>query len=128
VKIAQKGKPGEVKELFLELKTIADVGLVGFPNAGKSSLLAAMTRALPKIANYPFTTLTPIVGKLKFLDDFSFTVADIPGIIDDAHKDKGLGLDFLRHIERTKLLVFVSKILIHDRRNFMHLHSKKLGH
>lgn len=91
----------------MELKTIADVGLVGFPNVGKSTFLAAVSRSLPKIANYPFTTLSPSVGKIKFLDDYHYTIADIPGIIEESHKDKGLGLEFLRHIERTNVLLFV---------------------
>jgi GTPase len=84
--------------------------LVGFPNAGKSTFLASISRSLPKIANYPFTTLTPLVGKVKFIDNSSFTVADIPGIIENSHLNKGLGLDFLRHIERTHLLVFLIDI------------------
>lgn len=83
------------------------MGLVGFPNAGKSSFLAAVSRCLPKIANYPFTTLAPMLGKVRFIDEFEYNIADIPGIIKDSHKNKGLGLEFLRHIERTKVLVFV---------------------
>lgn len=94
----------------MELKSIADVGLVGYPNAGKSTFLAAVSRSLPKIASYPFTTLAPLIGKIKFIDDYSFTIADIPGIIEDSHKNKGLGLEFLRHIERTKVLVFMIDI------------------
>ena len=87
---------------------IADIGLVGYPNAGKSTFLASVTRALPKIADYPFTTLNPMIGKVSFIDKFNFTIADIPGIIDDAHLDKGLGLEFLRHIERTRVnLLFI---------------------
>ena len=78
--------------IHLELKTLADVGLVGYPNIGKSTFLAAVSRALPKIANYEFTTLKPSIGYVNFVDNFKFTVADIPGIIEDAHKDKGLGL------------------------------------
>lgn len=88
----------------MELKILADIGLVGFPNAGKSTLLASVTRALPKIAEYPFTTLNPMVGKIRFIDDFVMSMADIPGLIEDAHKDKGLGLDFLRHIERCRVI------------------------
>ena len=107
LKVAEAGKPGETKDILLELKCIADIGLVGLPNVGKSSLLASVSRSLPRIANYPFTTLSPLVGKIRFIDGFDFTMADIPGIIEDAHKDKGLGLDFLRHIERTKVFLYV---------------------
>lgn len=101
------GKEGEVKEILLELKLIADVGLVGLPNAGKSSLLSKISHAKVKIGNYPFTTLTPNISVLEF-DDFSrLTLADIPGIIEKAHENKGLGLSFLRHIERAGTLIYV---------------------
>ncbi|MGC9287174.1 MAG: GTPase ObgE [Hydrogenobaculum sp.] len=98
------GKKGEEKELILILKTIADIGIVGLPNVGKSTLLSVLTNANPKIGNYPFTTLYPELGVLK-IDDRSFTIADIPGIIENAHKGAGLGLDFLKHIERSKYLI-----------------------
>lgn len=101
------GEEGEKKVLRLELKTVADVGLVGYPNAGKSTLLRAITSARPKVAPYPFTTLHPIIGTLSFDDFQSLKIADIPGLIKDAHKGVGLGHDFLRHIERTKFLVYI---------------------
>lgn len=100
------GLPGSEAILVLELKSIADVGLVGFPNAGKSTLLGAMSRAKPTVGHYAFTTLRPNIGNLKY-DDFSVTVADIPGLIKGAHENRGLGHAFLRHIERTKVLVYV---------------------
>lgn len=108
-KYAQLGEKGENRKIKLELKLIADVGLIGFPNVGKSTLLSRISDAKPKIADYAFTTLSPNLG-VVYYKEYKFLVADIPGLIKDAHKGAGLGLSFLRHIERTKILVYILDI------------------
>ena len=124
---AQPGEPGKEEWKILELKVLADVGLVGFPNAGKSTLLSVLSAAKPKIADYAFTTLVPNLGIVKYRDHRSFIMADIPGIIENAHTGKGLGLRFLRHIERNSVLLFIIPADSKDIKQEYYILLKELG-
>lgn len=125
-RFAQPGESGIEKSVILELKILADVGLVGFPNAGKSTLLSVVSAAKPAIADYPFTTLVPSLGIVSCRDQHSFVMADIPGIIEGAHAGKGLGLQFLRHIERNSMLLFLIPADSKDHRQEYHILMKEL--
>lgn len=133
----QEGFPGEEKTILLELKLIADVGLVGCPNAGKSTFINKVSKTKSKVANYPFTTLAPVLGVVNFSHDQSIVIADIPGLIEGAHRDVGLGHDFLRHVERTRVLIFLIDAAALDGsdpckdfktlKNELHLHNPQLA-
>jgi GTP-binding protein len=115
--LATEGEPGEQKELQLKLKLIADIGLVGFPNAGKSTFISRVSNARSKVAAYPFTTKNPILGVLKFNDEESRVIADIPGLIEGAHAGRGMGIDFLKHVERTRILLHIIDFAAFDGRD-----------
>ncbi len=117
---ATPGKDGEEKNIVLELKLVADVGIIGYPNVGKSSLISRISNARPKIANYPFTTKTPVLGLVRLDAERSFVVCDIPGLIEGAHAGKGLGDDFLRHVERTRVLVHMIDMAAVEERDPVH--------
>ncbi|MDP2920788.1 MAG: GTPase ObgE [Candidatus Omnitrophota bacterium] len=116
-RLADRGEPGEEKEILLELKLIADVGIIGYPNAGKSSLISRITNAKSKVANYPFTTKTPVLGVVRLSGERSFVICDIPGLIEGAHSGRGLGDDFLRHVERTRALIHMIDMASVDARD-----------